>query len=455
MASTVFTQKKPAIGIRCVHLDLKGLPPTRARLLSLLDTFATMRINAVLAEWEDMFPWTVDQRFRCETAYTPADIRAFAAKAKRLGIEIIPLVQCLGHMETVLRHREYINLREIPENNDVINPLAEGARELIERMVDDVLALIPDVTHFHLGGDEAWTFGSHPDTKAYIKKHGAGALYMKHVGPILDKLNARAIRPILWHDMMTHWDNAALNDIKNRADLCVWGYGDDPRKTKHHFAVSHIKRFKKTGIAMWAGTAYKGGDGLDRDLPDLDRREMNMLAWGEVAHEYKMKGIIITAWSRYSTNQMQVSPIDGALDALALGAIIAHDGKKPKDRTASCMALLKRAEEDKRFVTCRDLLAKLSSQRMAAWENVRIVRGYIVCATDDIRRAGSYHAGMHLQHLTGHVANCIAIAPKIQKAFTGLIPAIWVERYLNERIRPLQDEVAVIRTMFNKIKKAE
>ncbi|MEZ6190064.1 MAG: hypothetical protein R3C45_02090 [Phycisphaerales bacterium] len=49
---------------------------------------------------------------------------------------------------------------------DCLNPLADGARELIRTMVDDVIALMPGVRHLHLGGDEAWAFATHPDTKA-------------------------------------------------------------------------------------------------------------------------------------------------------------------------------------------------------------------------------------------------------------------------------------------------
>jgi hexosaminidase len=119
---------EPVIGIRCLHLDLKGQPPTPQRLLSLLELLAKARYNAVLVEWEDMFPWTCDERFRCETAYKPEELKAFVAKAKELGIDIIPLVQCLGHLETPLKFPEYAHLREVPDRPDVLNPLAEGAK---------------------------------------------------------------------------------------------------------------------------------------------------------------------------------------------------------------------------------------------------------------------------------------------------------------------------------------
>jgi Glycosyl hydrolase family 20, catalytic domain len=246
----LFSAEQPVLPVRGVHLDLKGVPPTPERLTGLLDVFAAARFNAVLVEWEDIFPWTVDERFRCETAYSPEEVRAFAVGARERGIEIIPLVQCIGHMETFLSVPGYEPLREVPESPGVLNVLADGAGALVQSLVDDVLALLPDVKRFHLGGDEAWTFGSHPDTKAYIDAQGKGALYMQHVGPILDRLAERGIRPILWHDMMIEWDSAALKDLAARADLCVWGYRGHPDQTTHHFATRHIQRFAENGVTM-------------------------------------------------------------------------------------------------------------------------------------------------------------------------------------------------------------
>lgn len=165
----LFRADPPAIPVRGVHLDLKGTPPTFQRVLRLREVFAACRYNAVLVEWEDTFPWTADLRFRCETCYTPQQIVAFRDAAAELDLEVIPLVQCLGHMENPLAVAGYEHLREVPHRADVLNPLADGARELVRRMVDDVLAAFPKLRHFHLGGDEAWSFGTHADTKGYVE----------------------------------------------------------------------------------------------------------------------------------------------------------------------------------------------------------------------------------------------------------------------------------------------
>src|SRR5438874_10043730 len=156
--------------IRGAHLDLNGLPPTPSRLLKLIDIIAAAHFNCILVDWEDSSPWSVDPRFRSETAYTVEQVEAFDHRASERGLEIIPLVQSLGHMETPLRFPEYAPLRELPDRCDGINPLAPGATDLIICMIDDVLSCSGEVRYFHLGGDEHFTFGRHPDTRAFVAR---------------------------------------------------------------------------------------------------------------------------------------------------------------------------------------------------------------------------------------------------------------------------------------------
>lgn len=435
-----FAATTPAVPIRGVHLDLKGLPPTPERLLSLLDLCAALRYNAVLVEWEDTFPWTCDPRLRCETAYTPAQVTAFVDRAAELGIEVISLVQCLGHMETPLSLRGSEGLREVAHRSDVLNPLAPGARALVEAMVADVLALTPKAKWLHLGGDEAWSFGTHPDTAAYIAEHGKGALYLHHVGPLLDSLNARGVRPILWHDMMNHWEDAALDALAPRADLCVWGYGGRPDQTRWHHGVQYIERFAAHGIQMWGGTAYKGADGHNSDLPNPATRAENALGWAESAHKYGMVGVFATAWSRYSTQDVQCEPIDGALDLLADVALLLHDAAPPAD-TSAREALLASAGEAERLAACRQPLADLRQARAHGWTVVQHLRESLVTATQDGRRRGAGVTVRRLKDLRDTVARLDALAAQMHGAFAGLVDELWLDRYLGERIEPLREEL--------------
>jgi hexosaminidase len=445
-----FQASEPAVAYRGIHLDLKGVPPTFERLLSLLDVFAAMRFNCVLVEWEDMFPWTCDRRFRCATAYTPQQIQAFRNKAQELGIEVIPLVQSIGHMETPLKFPEYAHMREVPDDTSGLNPLAQGARELVQSMVDDVLALLPGIKHFHLGGDEAWAFGTHPDTQVYVAKHGKGALYMHHMEPLLDHLLEKGIRPILWHDMMAEWDSPSLLRLKDKADLCVWGYQRTPETVSPHahFHISKIRRFVEHGITLWGGTAYKGGDGPDVELPIVENRLENCLGWSKAAREMGMKGVFVTAWSRYNTLNTQLSPIDAALDVMALSAAVLHDGTAPAAGINACRELLEQIGEYERFQKCYDVMAQLSRLKTAAWEQVRHARQALACLQLDPTRRDRTVAGKHLQMLQKRIREIHALTPEILTAFQGLIAEHWMTLYVGDRRATLELEAEEIKRLI-------
>ena len=440
----LFSKEKPVISKRGVHMDLKGLPPTADRFVELLKIFAAARYNVVLIEWEDSFPWTVDKRFRSSAAYTPDDIRCFQKVAKELGLELIPLVTCLGHMETPLSTPGYEKLREVPEYSNCLNPLAPGASKLIQDMVDDVLKLMPDVKQFHLGGDEAWLFGKSPESKAYIEKHGKGALYLHHVEPILDNLNARNIRPILWHDMMIHWDSKALKSLGQKADLMTWGYGGDPETMRKHCNTEIIKRFGEHDIVLWGGTAYKGAEGYNVDLPDIPARAENAKAWARVARDYNYKGVVATAWSRYSVDTVQCVPIDGALDSLINVGVILHDGTAPAGGIEACINALDELGEKKRFQACKKAMTRLANVRQSSWKNVQRVREQIALCEIDPRRTSARNPvqGLKkLKHLYWDVTKAERIGGEIRKSFDGLVPKVFIEEYITTRVTPLREEL--------------
>lgn len=439
---SLFTRQTPVIARRGVHLDLKGLPPTPERLVALLRVFAAARYNVVLVEWEDSFPWTVDARFRSPTAYTPDDVRAFVRQADALGLELIPLVQCLGHLETPLSVPGYEHLRELPDNPSSINPLDPRSRELVQSMVDDVLALMPNVRHFHLGGDESWVFGKGTETAAYIASHGKGALYLRHVEPILDELVSRGVRPILWHDMMVDWDDAALRRLAQKCDLMTWGYRGHPDNGTGHCRTSHFERFKSQGIALWGATAYKGAEHPGADRPEVEVRANNALAWMQVATRLGYKGVIATAWSRFNTGQMQCEPIDAAMDTLVLVGAILHDGALPAGGVEACVEALEAIGEKSRFVACRDAMQKLARIRTRGWQQVQFAREQLVLARIDPRRSSArdLSKGVTLPQLRQIVEESGTIADAVRKSLDGLIAPVWIEEYLQTRLLPLREE---------------
>ncbi len=54
------------------------------------------------------------------------------------GLDVIPLIQTFGHMEFILKHEEYAELRDTPEMPESICPCHEGTFPLIMEYIDQV-----------------------------------------------------------------------------------------------------------------------------------------------------------------------------------------------------------------------------------------------------------------------------------------------------------------------------
>ncbi len=419
--------------IRALHLDLKGLPPTPDRLLALPRIASAGDYNALLVEWEDAFPWTCDKRFRSPTAYSKQTVRDFAQAASDQDIQIIPLVQCLGHMETPLRH--YPHLREIPHRPEVLNITADGAQQLLMDMMADVLDIMGDIKYFHLGGDEARSFGEHPDTAAAIQKSSKELVYLDHVQPLCTSLTARGIRPILWHDMMCHWSIESLKQLASMVDLCTWHYHGDPA-AGGLCTLDILKRFVDSGINLWLVTAYKGADGADADLPNPEKRLANAAAWMKLAEQVPFVGSVATGWSRHATPGMQNEPIDAALDVMLAVGWTLRDGQTPT--LVDCLKMLEDIGEHERFTHCRQVMFKLADSRRAAWHMVVQLHQQLALEISDPQRCGSRILPTVTSYLNNYIDDLQNAGKAMHQAFDGLLEVCWIDEYLQPRLRSLE-----------------
>ena len=232
----------------------------------------------------------------------------------------------------VLGIDDYAHLRELPERIDCLNPLASGSKELINAMLDEILNAFPNIKHLHIGGDEVWCLGQNPASKIFIDKYSQAELYRYFTEPLLDKIIARGIRPIIWHDMLSSWDVKKYKRIFKKTDLMVWGYRGTPDTSTYHFRREIIDKFAKAEVSMWAAGQFKGRFDppcFPSTEPEIEDRLVNTQGWINAFDEYKMKGICLTAWARNSAATHQNIPVEVNLDYMIyLGAML-WNAEKP------------------------------------------------------------------------------------------------------------------------------
>jgi hexosaminidase len=438
-----------------IHFDLKGTPPIFSRLLEWLDLVKLARFNAVLVEWEDTFSWMTDKRFRGKTCYTPEQIKEFAQKAAELGIQIIPLIQSLGHLETVLGLEDYALLREIPERIDCLNPLAPGAGELIDSMLEEMLSAFPDINYLHIGGDEVWSFGQHPATKEFIKKHSEAALYRKFMTPLLEKIIARGIRPIIWHDMLNSWDITEIHDFTRKTDLMVWGYRGTPDTSNYHYRREVIDKFAQAGAPMWAAGMFKGRFDLPWFAPtelEFEDRLLNTQGWLDAQAKYGMKGICLTAWARNSTATHQNMPIEVNLDYMIYMGTMLWQGKKP-DIVLKDAAELMDAANSKQFKKRLAAFEAFREQTAAYWLKSQYLR-HVLAAKGGTRKNPGGPGGRILETLKELRKNVEEKGAAFVKALYPTMDKHWADALVNTRLaatkQDLQDISNILRSQKNR-----
>jgi hypothetical protein len=117
---------------RFVHLDLKGAAPKVDYYEKLFPFLKQLGATGLLIEYEDMFPFTDRLSIiKHGLAYTKDNIHRILQLALRNGLKVMPLLQVYGHLEYVLKLKEFMHLREDSRYPQVITPCLEESYKLL------------------------------------------------------------------------------------------------------------------------------------------------------------------------------------------------------------------------------------------------------------------------------------------------------------------------------------
>lgn len=232
------TDSPPTVPIRGVHMDCRAQRLTLPALRGVLEDLARMGFNAVLLEYYDRFPYRGRARKAlAPDAFTRGEVREILAMARGLGLEVIPLVQSLGHLPWVLRLDEFAGLREaagvsesfVDRAMHSICPSHRRTLPLLREMFSEVLDLHADCRYIHMGGDEAGIDPDCPRCGPRLGPEGAGGIYMEHFCGIARWLRAQGPDPILWSDMVLAYP-WTLDALREHVIVMDWDYWSVPGK---------------------------------------------------------------------------------------------------------------------------------------------------------------------------------------------------------------------------------
>ncbi|MER7332775.1 MULTISPECIES: family 20 glycosylhydrolase [unclassified Micromonospora] len=407
------------LAVRGVHLDLKGPSLNPSYLEGLLARLGALRVNTLLVEYEDRFPYPPELDL---AAPDPVDVPGLLATATRHGMTVMPLVQCLGHLEYALRRPRWRHLAE-DERHQQLCPSLPGALDFFAATLDAVLAAHPDAGMVHIGGDEPWSLGGCSRCAGQRRSD----LYVRHVAAAARLVIEAGRRPVLWDDVLYGERHPALVDaLPPETVLMPWEYaatgrtgwarwgtpqtlvaasnrlesappgaplipaGSLPPDERRLIAavksgdhpLPWARALTARGRAVVGASAARGADGPNVAYPAWSRRLANVRMWAREARALGADGVVSTAWAAYDTVSPPCEPLATAEPVLAASATLYWNADAAAALPSWC-GVIERG-------TVHELRALYES---ADDPLVRACAGHrlLVHATDDIAQTAAWH----------------------------------------------------------------
>jgi len=362
----------PSLPLRAFQVNVYSLRHLELHdAMSVLDAMARWELNAALFEYGDRYPYVKHNAICADDALTREELDILLAHAESLGIEPIPLHQCLGHVEFILRNDEYAHIREEDEKRDQWCPLNPASFDLFRELVDDVAATHEGMRYFHIGGDEARRLGNCPKCAEIAAKHGASRLYIDFVVRAVEHVKSHGLTPIIWDDMLCR-HSEVIDELPRDVVIMYWEYWTthspsaifvarpdgkgvvvdqrwksewadelDPveRRMIDHFArpidfendlspqfldrfgpylgdqfpkrvraFPYLEYYEDLGFQVMVAPAGGSNQSTWRQLPDFPRYADNIATFCQRAHEAAALGVVTTSWYDF--------PIDAVMPAI-------------------------------------------------------------------------------------------------------------------------------------------
>lgn len=302
-------QDQPALDYRAVHLDVKHHLEKKEYYFELMDRLAALKINGIIIEIEDKLAYRRQPKVGAPDAFSMADWKEISDYAMARNIRMSPLVQGLGHASFVLKHPEYLSLRDDPDSDWAFNPLDEQTYKVQFDLYEDALEAFSHADFLHVGGDEVNTTG-----------RGSGKspleLQLIWLNRVSQYAESKGVTPVFWDDMplknaelyRTVYDRNLTpeavdsiwqekeNNLNQYVEMfpknCIymrWNYDmpESPGNTKA------MNWFTENGFQVMGATAGQTRWNL---MPQQQSNARNILDFAKSSIAQKTQGLLLTLW---------------------------------------------------------------------------------------------------------------------------------------------------------------
>ncbi|MGZ3812578.1 MAG: beta-N-acetylhexosaminidase [Mucilaginibacter sp.] len=275
--------------VRGFHLDLRIQVMPMPALKTFAKKLSSSGINTLIMEWEGTYPFEKHPLIPNRYAYTKAEIVGFVKYCSALGIDVIPLQQSFGHVEYILRHERYKELREDQKDYSQVCPLQTKQDSALFTDLYTELASTHTSKYIHIGGDETYLLGHDERCKLKVAEEGKSKLYIDYIRMLCNIVIRLGKKPVLWADIAMKYPEA-IKLLPKGTVLVDWNYGWDMNNFGEH------KKLMESGYEIWGAPALRSHPD-NYFLTQWEKHFKNIRDFVPVCRQLGYKGMIMTSWS--------------------------------------------------------------------------------------------------------------------------------------------------------------
>jgi len=303
------------------HLQIRDYPDLKTRgfmldisrckvlnmdtLLYLTDMLALFKYNRLELYTEHTFAFRNHETVWANSSpMTAKEYEILGTLCARMGIELVPNLNSLGHFDRWLRHPEYNHLAESKAPFiDIIGTLRpypttlhpdDNAVAFMDSLYAQFLPLFSS-DKVNIGCDEPWEFGLGKSKERCEKDKTKYLLYIEYVSKLSEAAKKYGKKCCFWADVLMK-DSQYAKILPESMIPILWGYYEDhPFKEECSCLQNYGREFLiAPGTSTWNSFAGRWHNAMD-----------NIKSACENAKEYdKCLGTILTNWGDNGNHQI-------------------------------------------------------------------------------------------------------------------------------------------------------
>jgi len=257
-------------------------------------------INGLMLYTEDTFEIENEPYFGyMRGRYSKKEISELDKYAASFGIEMVPCIQTLAHLQRILKYQTYASVKD---TSSVLLCETPQTYQFIEKMLKNAVEPYAG-KRIHIGMDEAMDLGR----GAYLDKFGykpAAKLMKSHLDKVMEIIRKLNLEPMMWSDMFfraasperKYFDKSInitpeiAETVPDNIKLVYWDYfhtdtADYDRMIKQHFKLSDIPPVIAPGLHTW-----------NRFYPAYSYAMPRIKSALQTALKYNLTETILTIW---------------------------------------------------------------------------------------------------------------------------------------------------------------